>query len=172
LDDIIMRVTDIQLAFPSILLAMALTAAIGPSVLSLILALGVSRWTQFARLVRGDVLNLRDREYVQAARATGASQLRVMFRHILPNVIGGAIILAALTIGQLIIAESSLSFLGLGIQPPTPSWGGMIGDARNYLDVAWWASTFPGLAIAFTVVVMGSLGDALRDVLDPRFKGV
>ncbi|MHB8619121.1 MAG: ABC transporter permease [Chloroflexota bacterium] len=169
-DGVIMRVTDMQQAIPSILLAMVLAAVLGLSVPGLILALGVSRWTDFARLIRGQVLDAREQEYVQAARASGASQVRIMVRHILPNIIGSAIIVGTLMVGQLIIAESSLSFLGLGLQPPTPSWGGMISDGRDYLDVAWWASTFPGLAIALTVLAVGSFGDALRDVLDPRFR--
>jgi len=168
-ETVVMRIADIWLAFPEILLALSVTAVLGPNVLNLIVALGLSRWVSYVRLVRGNVLSLREQEFVTAARAGGVSSFRIIFRHILPNVLDVIVILAALHLGQMIILESALSFLGLGIQPPTPSWGGMIGDGRVYLDNAWWVATFPGLAIAVTVLLAGLFGDAMRDALDPRF---
>ena len=165
-----MRLADIWLAFPEILLALSVTAVLGPSVTNLIVALGLSRWVSYVRLVRGNVLSIREQEFVTAARSVGVSSPRIMFRHVLPNVFDVIVILAALHLGQMIILESALSFLGLGIQPPTPSWGGMIGDGRIYLHNAWWVATFPGLAIAITVLLAGLFGDAVRDALDPRFR--
>jgi peptide/nickel transport system permease protein len=169
-ETVVMRIADIWLAFPEILLALSVTAALGPNVINLIVALGLSRWVSYVRLVRGNVLSLREQEFVTAARAVGVPSFRIIFRHILPNVLDVIVILAALHLGQMIILESALSFLGLGIQPPTPSWGGMIGDGRVYLDNAWWVATFPGLAIAVTVLLAGLFGDAMRDALDPRFR--
>jgi peptide/nickel transport system permease protein len=171
-DNAIMRLGDIWLAFPEILLALSITAVLGPSVLNLIIALGFSRWISYARLVRGNVLSLREREFIWAARSIGASPLRLILQHVLPNVADVIIILAALHLGQMIVLEAALSFLGLGIQPPTPSWGGMIGDGRVYLHNAWWVATFPGLAIAITVLLAGLFGDALRDALDPRYRSI
>jgi peptide/nickel transport system permease protein len=170
IDTVIMRLGDIWLAFPEILLALSVTAVLGPNIVNLIVALGLSRWVSYARLVRGNVLSLREREFVTAARSIGSSTLRILLRHILPNVVDVIVILGALHLGQMVILEAALSFLGLGIQPPTPSWGGMIGDGRVYLHNAWWVATFPGLAIAITVLTAGLFGDALRDALDPRFR--
>jgi peptide/nickel transport system permease protein len=164
------RVVDVQMAFPAVLLALAIAAALGPSVLTLVLALGVSYWTSYARLTRGIVLSIKEREYVLAAVVGGASSARIILRHVLPNAVNPVLILASLHLGQMIIAEASLSYLGLGIQPPAISWGGMIADGRNYLGSAWWAATFPGLAIAATVLIMGRFGDSVRDALDPRFR--
>lgn len=169
-DSVVMRIGDIWLAFPMILLALAVAAVLGPSVTNLIVALGLSRWVSYARLVRGNTLAIREREFVTAATSVGASGMRIILRHILPNVADAIVILAALHLGQMIILESALSFLGLGIQPPDPSWGGMISDGRIYLHNAWWVATFPGLAIAVTVLLAGLFGDALRDALDPRFR--
>lgn len=168
-DNVITRIGDIWLAFPTILLALTVTAVLGPSILNLIIALGLSRWVSYTRLVRGNVLSIREREFITAAHSVGVRGRKVMFAHILPNSVDVIVILAALHLGQMIILESALSFLGLGIQPPTPSWGGMIGDGRVYLHNAWWVATFPGLAIAVTVLLAGLLGDAVRDYLDPRF---
>jgi peptide/nickel transport system permease protein len=168
-DQLIMRVADVQLAFPSILLAIALAAVLGPGLENLIVALGLTRWVVYARLVRGSVLGVKEREFVSAARALGANHVRTMARHILPNVVTPVIIVGALELGRMIIAESSLSFLGLGVPAPTPTWGGMVADGRNYLHNAWWVSTFPGLAVSVAVLAVGLLGDALRDALDPRF---
>ena len=170
LGDAIMRLVDVQMAFPAVLLALAIAAALGPSVLTLVLALGVSYWTSYARLARGIVLSIKEREYVLAAVVGGASSARILLRHVLPNALNPVMILASLHLGQMIIAEASLSYLGLGIQPPAISWGGMIADGRSYLGSAWWAATFPGLAIAATVVIMGRFGDSVRDALDPRFR--
>ena len=169
-DMAIMRLADIQLAFPGILMALALTAALGPSVRNLIVALTVTGWVLYARLVRGVVLSVKEREFVEGARALGAKNSRIVMRHVLPNVISPVVIVAALDLGRMILAESSLSFLGLGIQPPTPSWGSMIADGRSYLFNAWWVSTFPGLFLAVTVMVIALLGDAVRDSLDPHFR--
>jgi len=170
LGDAIMRLVDIQMAFPSVLLALAIAAALGPSVLTLVLALGFSYWTSYARLARGIVLSIRERDYVVAAMSSGATSPRILFRHVLPNAVNPVMILASLHLGQMIIAEASLSYLGLGIQPPDISWGGMIADGRNYLGSAWWAATFPGTAIAISVLIMGRFGDAVRDALDPKFR--
>ena len=169
-DMAIMRLADIQLAFPGILMALALTAVLGPSVRNLIIALTVTGWVLYARLVRGVVLSVKEREFVESAKALGAGNSRIILRHVLPNVISPVIIVAALDLGRMILAESSLSFLGLGIQPPTPSWGSMIADGRSYLFNAWWVSTFPGLFLAATVMVIALLGDAVRDRLDPHFR--
>ncbi len=169
-DMAIMRLADVQLAFPGILMALALTAALGPSVRNLIIALTVTGWVLYARLVRGVVLSVKEREFVESAQALGAGNSRIILRHVLPNVISPVIIVAALDLGRMILAESSLSFLGLGIQPPTPSWGSMIADGRSYLFNAWWVSTFPGLFLAATVMVIALLGDAVRDSLDPHFR--
>lgn len=169
-DMIIMRLADIQLAFPSILLAIALTAALGPGLGNLIIALGLSRWVVYARLVRSSVLSLRSQEFVVAAEMIGGRDSRIILRHILPNVITPIIIATSIEFGRMIIAESALSFLGLGIQPPTPTWGSMIADGRNYLYNAWWVSTIPGIALSVAVLAVGLMGDSLRDMLDPRFR--
>lgn len=169
IDEVIMRLGDIQLAFPPILFALTITSIIGPNVLNIIITLGITRWVSYARLVRGNVLSAREEDYVLAAKNYGANDLRIMLKHILPNVMTPAIILASLHVGQMIIYESALSFLGLGIQPPTASWGGMISDGREYLNTAWWISTFAGAAIALTVTILGYMGDAVRDALDPLF---
>lgn len=168
-DEAIMRIGDIQLAFPPILLALAITSVIGPSVTNIIITLGITRWVSYARLVRGNVLSAREDDYVLAAKNYGARAWMIISKHILPNVMTPVIILASLHVGQMIIYESALSFLGLGIQPPTASWGGMISDGREYLNTAWWITTFSGAAIALTVMILGYLGDAIRDALDPLF---
>ena len=164
-----MRIGDIQLAFPPILLALAITSVIGPSVTNIIITLGITRWVSYARLVRGNVLSAREDDYVLAAKNYGARAWMIISKHILPNVMTPVIILASLHVGQMIIYESALSFLGLGIQPPTASWGGMISDGREYLNTAWWITTFSGAAIAMTVMILGYLVDAIRDALDPLF---
>jgi peptide/nickel transport system permease protein len=170
IDNVIMRIADIQLAFPAILLALAVTAAIGASIPNLIITLGITRWVSYARLIRGGALSAREEDFVLSATAIGARPPRILFKHVLPNVVSPVIILATLHIGQMIIYESSLSFLGLGIQPPTPSWGGMVSSGREYLNTSWWISTFPGFAIAATVLLSGLVGDAVRDALDPTFR--
>ncbi|MBI4277772.1 MAG: ABC transporter permease [Armatimonadetes bacterium] len=169
-EHVLMRLADIQLGFPGIMLALAVTAVLGPSVPNLIISLGITRWVSYARLVRGVVLSLREREYVEAARALGAPDRRILRRHILPGITPVLVVLATVEVGRVIIVEASLSFLGLGIQAPQPSWGGMVADGRAYLSTAWWVSTFPGLAIGLTTTAVGLLGDGLRDALDPRLR--
>ncbi len=169
-DAFIMRVVDVFLAIPYILLAMGVVFALGPSLLNVILVMAVTRWVQFARIVRADVLSLREREFVSGARARGSRSLRLLLRHVLPNALTPIIVVATLELAFMIIYESALSFLGLGVQPPTPTWGWMLSDGRNYVATAWWLATFPGLAIMLTVLAVNLLGDWLRDTLDPRLK--
>jgi peptide/nickel transport system permease protein len=169
-DSVIMRVVDIQLGFPGLLLAIVLAAALGPGLTNVILALGIARWTTYTRVLRASVLSLKKEEYVHAARVIGATGPRIAIRHILPNTISSLIVIAALHLGQMILAESALSFIGLGVQPPTPSWGAMIDDGREYITSAWWLITFPGLAITITVLAFGLLGDAIRDAVDPHLR--
>ncbi len=168
LDAVIMRVVDIQMAFPSILLALAAMVVLGPGLRNLVLVLAITSWEFFSRVVRAEVLSLRNRDFVEGGRAVGATHLRLIGWYIAPNLVGTVTVVATLTIARTVISEASLSFLGLGIQPPTPSWGGMLAEGRRYLSVAWWIATFPGLALMATVVAVNLLGDALRDVLDPR----
>jgi peptide/nickel transport system permease protein len=167
-DAVIMRVVDVFLAIPYILLAMGVVFALGPSLLNVILVMGGTRWVQFARIVRADVLSLRERDFVSGARARGNRPLRLLLRHVLPNALTPIIVVATLELAFMIIFESALSFLGLGVQPPTPTWGWMLADGRNYVATAWWLATFPGLAIMLTVLAVNLLGDWLRDTLDPR----
>jgi peptide/nickel transport system permease protein len=169
-DAFIMRVVDVFLAIPYILLAMGVVFALGPSLLNVILVMAVTRWVQFARIVRADVLSIREREFVSGARARGNRSLRLLLRHVLPNALTPIIVVATLELAFMIIYESALSFLGLGVQPPTPTWGWMLADGRNYVATAWWLATFPGLAIMLTVLAVNLLGDWLRDTLDPRLK--
>ena len=169
-DDVIMRLADVTLAFPSLLLLIAMAAAFEPSLTVVCVVIGVVGWAGMARLVRGQVLVVRELEYVQAMRAIGARDWRILARHVLPNVIAPVIIAATLGIAGAIMAEAALSFLGLGVQPPTPSWGSMIADGRDLsqLRSAPWTSLSPGLAIGLAVLAFNLLGDALRDALDPR----
>jgi peptide/nickel transport system permease protein len=167
-DTLIMRLVDVFLAIPYILLAMGVVFALGPSLLNVILVMGCTRWVQFARIVRADVLSIREREFVAGARARGNRPLRLLLRHVLPNALTPIIVVATLELAFMIIYESALSFLGLGVQPPTPTWGWMLSDGRNYVATAWWLATFPGLAIMLTVLAVNLLGDWLRDTLDPR----
>jgi peptide/nickel transport system permease protein len=169
-DAVVMRVADVFLAIPYILLAMGVVFALGPSLLNVILVMAVTRWVQFARIVRADVLSIREREFVSGARARGNRSLRLLLRHVLPNALTPIIVVATLELAFMIIYESALSFLGLGLQPPTPTWGWMLADGRNYIATAWWLATFPGLAIMLTVLAVNLLGDWLRDTLDPRLK--
>lgn len=167
-DDFFMRLADIQLAFPFILLAIAVIGVLGPSLRNIIIVIGVSSWVVYARVVRGEVLSIREREFVQAAIALGSRDGRVLVRHVLPNAFTPWLVVATLDMARVIVIESALSFLGLGVQPPTPTWGGMLADGRVYLSTAWWLATFPGLAILVTVLGINLLGDGLRDTLDPR----
>jgi peptide/nickel transport system permease protein len=168
IDDVFMRLADIQLAFPFILLAIAVIGVLGPSLPVIIVVIGVSSWVVYARVVRGAVLSLREREFVQAAHALGSRDGRILLRHILPNAFTPWLVVATLDMARVIVIESALSFLGLGVQPPTPTWGGMLADGRVYISTAWWLATFPGLAILVTVLGINLFGDGLRDTLDPR----
>ena len=169
-DEVVMRLADVTLAFPTLLLLIALVAALQPSLTVVFLTIGVVGWAGMARLVRGQVLVVRELEFVQAERALGAPDSRIIIRHILPSVVAPVVIAATLGVAGAIMAESSLSFLGLGVQPPTPSWGSMIADGRDLYQLrhAPWTSVFPGLAIGAAVLGFNLLGDALRDALDPR----
>ncbi|RVV99928.1 ABC transporter permease [Mesobaculum littorinae] len=166
-DMFLMRFADIQLALPFILLAMTVIAIIGPGLDRIIILMIVAQWVQYARLIRGSVLSLRQSEYVQAAKSYGLGDLRILFVHILPNAMGPLVILGTLNVANNILLESSLTFLGLGIDPLIPSWGGMLADGRNYIQTAPWVTIFPGLAIMMTVLGLNLLGDWLRDRLDP-----
>jgi peptide/nickel transport system permease protein len=170
-DALIMRVADIQLSFPYLLLAIAVMALLKPSLANLIIVLVLRSWVVYARLIRVVTLSAREREFVTAARALGGGGARIVLRHIAPNVVGPSIVVSSFQLAELIIVESSLSFLGLGVQPPTPSWGGMVSDGREYVSSAWWLSAFPGLAIVLTVLGANLFGDALRRALDPRLRG-
>lgn len=168
LDEVIMRLTDALLSFPFLILAVALAAALGPSLQNAMIAIGIAVTPTFVRLMRGQVLAVKNAEYVQAARALGAGDGRILARHVLPNAFAPVLVQATVTIAQAIIAESSLSFLGLGVQPPTPSWGGMLNTAKNFLVQAPWMAIWPGLSIFFTVLAFNLFGDGLRDAFDPR----
>jgi peptide/nickel transport system permease protein len=167
-DAIISRVADIQLAFPFVLLAIAIVGVVGPGVGTIIAVLGVTSWVQYVRVVRAETLSLRDRDFVQAAIASGAAPARILLRYILPNVASSVTVLATFEVARTVILESALSFLGLGAPQNVPSWGTMLADGRQYLDTAWWLGTFPGLAISFTVLGVNLFGDGLRDALDPK----
>ncbi|MEB2843973.1 ABC transporter permease subunit [Rhizobiales bacterium RZME27] len=166
-DMLVMRFADLQLAMPFILLAITFIAIVGGSLTNTIILLIVSQWVQYARLVRGSVLTLREREFILSARAIGVKDWRIIFQHLLPNLVGPVIVLMTLNVANNILLESSLTFLGLGVDPTIPSWGGMLADGRTYLQTAWWVSVFPGLAILLTVLGLNLLGDWLRDSLDP-----
>jgi peptide/nickel transport system permease protein len=168
LDQLLMRLVDILLAFPGILLAIAFTAVVGPGIDHVVIALCLIGWTSYARLVRGEILALREREFVQAARALGCEPQRIILRHLLPNLLPPLLIQATFGLAAAIVAEGSLSFLGLGVEPPTPSWGSMLNDGRQFLLVAPHLTTYPGLAIMVTVVALNLVGDALQERLNAR----
>jgi peptide/nickel transport system permease protein len=168
IDDLIMRLNDAQRAFPFLVLAIAIIAAVGQGLDKLIIVLGVFGWSNYGRFVRGEVLSLREKEFVEAARTIGASNARIMFRHMLPNVASTLLVLSSFSVAALIIAESSLSFLGLGVPLPTPSWGNMLSDGREYMETAWWLAIFPGVTIGIIVLAVNVLGDRLRDIFDAR----
>jgi len=170
-DTVIMTLADAQLAFPFILLAIGIIAVLGPSFPTLILVVGLSGWVAYARIIRAQVLVLRSREFVDAIHGLGGSVARIVARHILPNVVSSLVVIATLELARAIVLEATLSFLGLGIQPPTPSWGGMVHEGREYLDSAWWISTVPGLILMTTSLVVSRTGDWLRDLLDPTLRG-
>jgi len=167
-DTVIMRVVDMVLSFPRLVLLIAIIAFFEPSIFLIVAVLGLTQWPQPTRLVRGEVLSIREREFIQAGRALGLSGARMVLRHVVPNTLAPVIVAATLGIGDTIVLEAGLSFLGLGVQPPTPSWGTMVADGRDNLFGAWWISTFPGLAIVLVVLSFNIAGDGLRDALDPR----
>jgi peptide/nickel transport system permease protein len=168
IDGLIMGLVDAQLALPFVLLAIALVLTLGAGLLIIVVVLVISGWVAYARVVRALVLTLKNREFVEAARSIGASHARIIARHIFPNTVSVIVVIAALQVAEMMITEAALSFLGFGIQPPTPSWGNMIADGRTYLARAWWVATLPGISITLCVMAMMFLGDRLRDSLDPR----
>jgi peptide/nickel transport system permease protein len=170
-DEVVMTVADAQLAFPFILLAIGIIAVLGPSFPNLVIVVGLSGWVTYARVLRSQVLSLRQRDFVSAILGLGGSVPRVLVRHILPNVASTFMVIATLELARAIVLEATLSFLGLGIQPPTPSWGGMIQEGREYLDSAWWISVCPGALLMVTSFVVSRTGDWLRDILDPTLRG-
>lgn len=169
-DSLLMRFTDMVLSFPRLILLIMIIALFSPSIALVIAVLGLTQWPGTTRIVRGDVLSLRERDFIQAARALGMGKTRIIMRHLIPNVLAPIIVAATLGIGNTIVLEAGLSFLGLGVQPPTPSWGNMVAEGRQNLIGAWWVATFPGLAIVITVLAFNLVGDGLRDALDPRLR--
>ncbi len=167
-DSVIMRLVDIQLSMPYILIALALIGALGPSLRNIIIVIGITSWVDYARVVRGEVLSIKENEFVDLAKIAGCSIYRILLKHIFPGVVNSLIVLGTLMLGRIIIFEAALSFLGLGVQPPTPSWGIMLADGRQYLTYAWWLATFPGFAIMLVVLGTNLVGDWLRDLLDPK----
>ena len=170
LDAFVGRVTDVSLAFPGILIAMLLAVSLGPSFKTVVLAISLLGWAPYARLIRGEALRLRAADFVDQARIIGSSSLRIMLRHIFPNIVNPLIIMMTLSVGLVILTEAALSYLGAGIPPPDPSWGSMVSDGRGLIDTAWWISLFPGLAIGLVVLSGNFLGDWIRDKLDPRLR--
>jgi peptide/nickel transport system permease protein len=171
-DALIMRLVDISLGLPIILVALVFVAALGPSFSTVIAVITILLWARYARQVRGEVLSIKERDFIARARVAGASHFRIMFRYLLPNVVNTLIVLATLQVGFVIIFESSLSFLGAGIPRPTPAWGLMVADGRELIVTAWWISMFPGIAIMLTVLSFNLVGDWLRDHLDPKLKNI
>lgn len=169
-DNLLMRLADVQQAIPFLVLVVAVAAVVGPSLLNTILILGITGWVTYGRVVRAQVLSLMQQEYVTAAQALGSKDQRVMLRHLLPNLVAPVTVVGTLTVSAMILVEASLSFLGLGVPPPTPTWGGMVADGRNYLVMAWWVSVMPGAAVFLTVLAINLVGDWLREVLDPTLR--
>ena len=172
LDSVIMRIADVFMAYPFMLLTISVIAVLGSSLFNLILVLGISDWVTYARTIRGSVLSLKEKEFVEASRAVGTPNRVILIRHILPNVISPLLVLGTLRVANIIIWESGLSFLGMGAPPPTPTWGRMLAEGRVYITDAWWLVTFPGLAIMLTILSINLLGDGLRDALDPRLRNI
>jgi peptide/nickel transport system permease protein len=170
LDGMIMRAVDIMLTLPTIFLILAVIAILEPSIWNIMVVIGLTSWMEPARLIRAEFLSLKEREFVVAARAIGASDARIIFRHVLPNGLSPILVSATLGIGGAILIESALSFLGLGVQPPTPSWGSLLASGKDNIEIAWWLSAFPGLAILLTVLGYNLLGEGIRDALDPRHR--
>jgi peptide/nickel transport system permease protein len=169
-DTVISTLVNIMLTFPFVLLALAVIAVMGPSFTNMIIVLGITNWPVYTRVVRAEVLRLKEMEFVMAARALGLGHMRLIANQILPNLMSSVVVLSSVLVARMIILESFLSFLGLGIQPPTPSWGGMLGEGKDYMLLRWWLATFPGLAIFFTTLLINLVGDGLRDWLDPATK--
>jgi peptide/nickel transport system permease protein len=167
---VIMRLADVQLSFPFILLALTINAIVGLGLRNIILSLSAAGWVVYARVVRGEVLSVKQRDYVHAAAALGVGRMRLLFRHVLPNVAPSIIVVASLQFSQFVVAEAAISFLGFGVQPPTPAWGSMLSESRDFLYVAWWLGAFPGAALALTALGVNLLGDWLRDTLDPKLR--
>ncbi len=167
-DEVLMRITDMFLAFPSLVLAMAFAAMLGPNLTNTIIAISIVSWTTYARLSRAEAIKVKSQPYIEAIRAAGGGNLRIMFLHVLPMCISPVLVQLTLRMGTIILTAASLGFLGLGVQPPTPEWGAMVSDGRNFLIDQWWISTFPGIFIAFVVLGFNLLGDGIRDMLDPR----
>ena len=172
IDTILMRFADITLAFPLILFAILLVMVLGPSMINVIIAISLVLWARYARVIRGEVLGLMQRDFIARAKVSGASDWRIMMRHLLPNVMPTLIVLLTLQVGWVIIVEASLSFLGAGIPPPTPAWGSMLADGREYVSTAWWVTTAPGVAIMLVVLAFNLAGDWLRERLDPKQRGI
>jgi len=166
----IMRLADVQLSFPFILLALTINAIVGLGLRNIILSLSAAGWVVYARVVRGEVLSVKQRDYVHAAAALGVGRPRLLFRRVLPNVAPSIIVVASLQFSQFVVAEAAISFLGFGVQPPTPAWGSMLSESRDFLYVAWWLAAFPGAALALTALGINLVGDWLRDVLDPKLR--
>jgi len=166
----IMRLADVQLSFPFILLAMTINVIVGLGLRNIILSLSAAGWVVYARVVRGEVLTVKERDFVRAAAALGAGRARLLFRHVLPNVAPSIVVVASLQFSQFVVAEAAISFLGFGVQPPTPAWGSMLAESRDFLYVAWWLAAFPGAALAMTALGVNLLGDWLRDTLDPKLR--
>ena len=171
-DAVLMRSADSTLAFPIILFAILLVVAIGPNMANVVIAIALVLWARYARVIRGEVLSLKERDFIARARVAGCSHLRIVLFHLFPNTVNTLLVLLTLQVGWVIIVEASLSFLGAGIPPPTPAWGSMVSDGREYVDTAWWVSAMPGIAIMLTVVAFNLFGDWLRDTLDPRLRQV
>ncbi len=172
IDSVIMRTADVFMAYPFMLLTISVIAVLGSSLVNLILVLGLSDWTTYARTVRGSVLSIRKKEFVEASRAVGTPGRVILWRHVLPNVVSPVVVLGTLRVASVIIWESGLSFLGMGVPPPMPTWGRMLAEGRVYITDAWWLVTFPGLAIMVTILAINLLGDGLRDALDPRLRNI
>ena len=170
IDTVVMRLVDLNLAFPFILLALAIVALMGPTLKNIIFVFAITAWPVYARTVRGVVLSLKEQEFVLAARALGARNRRLMFGHLLPNVLSPILVLASFEVARIILMKAGLGFLGLGVQPPTPTWGNILADGRDNIRDAWWVTTFPGLAIMITAAGVNFLGDGLRDLLDPTLQ--
>jgi peptide/nickel transport system permease protein len=167
-DTVIGTIVDVTLSFPQILLALAFVAALGPSLVTIIVVLGLTGWERYTRVVRAEVMALREKEFVEAARAIGVGRLRIIFRHVMPNTVSSIVVMSTLQVAQAILAEAALSFLGVGSGRAYPTWGQMISLGRDFVTVAWWLPTLPGLAILLTVLAINLVGDRLRDALDPR----